>query len=102
MRKAALVMVVLIVVTLVVVYYPARVERPVKDGVGPLAVRIDPQFAVPEYHSPLEWWQTHHMDVVNRGDFLQSDCLHCHDPETSCNNCHSYVGVDLIVETTGE
>jgi hypothetical protein len=50
------------------------------------------------YHSPLDWWQTHHMDIVNRGEFLQADCLYCHDPATSCNNCHGYVGVAAIVE----
>jgi hypothetical protein len=37
------------------------------------------------------------MDVVNRGDLEQADCLYCHEPEISCNNCHGYVGVDPIL-----
>ena len=62
-------------------FYPAWVEKPVKDGSGPLAVCIAAQYPAPEYHSPLDWWQTHHTDMVNRGDLTQSDCLYCHEPE---------------------
>jgi len=96
MRKLILLLAVIVAVALVVGFYPRWVEKPEKDGPGPLAVRIDPSFAAPEYHSPLDWWQTHHMDVVNRGDLEKSDCLYCHESETSCNNCHGYVGVDPI------
>ena len=28
----------------------------------------------------------------------RADCLYCHEPETSCNNCHAYVGVKEIVK----
>ncbi|MBI4789153.1 MAG: hypothetical protein HY782_19145 [Chloroflexi bacterium] len=75
---------------------PRAVQKPVKDGAGPLAVKLDPRLVAPEYHSPMEWWRTHHMDAVTRGDFAEADCLHCHDATTSCNNCHSYVGVRQI------
>jgi hypothetical protein len=98
MRKIALFLVSLGLLLLVIAFYPRYVEKPVKDGAGPLAVWIDAQYPAPEYHNPLEWWQTHHMDVVNRGDILKTDCLHCHEPQFSCNNCHNYVGVDPIEE----
>ncbi len=96
MRKAFLIIAVLIIVLLVVGFYPSWAEKPVKDGSGPLAVRIDARYPAPEYHSPLDWWQTHHMDVVNRGDLARTDCLYCHEPAKSCNNCHGYVGVNPI------
>jgi hypothetical protein len=97
-KKIALLLVTLGILAMIIAFYPSVVERPVKDGSGPLAIWIDPAFAAPEYHSPLEWWQTHHMDVVNRGDIEKQDCLTCHEPEKSCNNCHGYVGVDPIVK----
>ena len=96
MRKLFLIIAVLVTVLLVTGFYPGWVEKPVKDGTGPLALRLDPGVLAPEYHSPLAWWQTHHMDAVNRGDLAQADCLYCHQPETSCNNCHGYVGVNPI------
>ncbi len=77
--------------------YPTYVDRPVKDGLGPLGIRMDASRVAPETHNPLTWWRTHHMDVLNAGDFGQQDCLYCHDPATSCNNCHSYVGVKEIL-----
>lgn len=97
MRKVALSFVAVGILFLLVAWYPQYVEKPVKDGEGPLSVYLDPSLPAPEYHSPLDWWQTHHMDIVNRGDLLQSDCLQCHTPETSCNNCHSYVGANEII-----
>lgn len=98
MRKAVLLIVVLLIVLMTGIYYPDVVEKPVKDGIGPLAVQLDPRFSAPETHNPLYWWQSHHMNIVNRGDLEQADCLYCHDPETSCNNCHQYVGVAEIVQ----
>ncbi len=77
---------------------PQWVERPLKDGAGALAIKIDSRLVAPEYHSPLEWWKTHHMDVVNSGDFTEAHCKQCHDVTTSCNNCHGYVGVRVIVK----
>jgi hypothetical protein len=97
MRKVALSLAAVGILLLIVAWYPGYVEKPVKDGAGPLSVYVDPSLPAPEYHSPIEWWQTRHMDVLNRGDLLQSDCLQCHDPETSCNNCDSYVGANEIV-----
>ncbi|MCX6030928.1 MAG: hypothetical protein NT169_16730 [Chloroflexi bacterium] len=96
MRKLFLVIAVILLVGLTVGFYPGWVEKPVKDGTGPMAIRLDPGVVAPEYHSPLDWWQKHHMDAVNRGDLAQTDCLYCHQPETSCNNCHRYVGVTVI------
>lgn len=98
MRKIALTLVVLLFIVLTIRYYPSYIDKPVKDGSGPLAVRIEARFAAPEYHSPLDWWQSHHTDMVNRGDLERSDCLYCHEPETSCNNCHGYVGANPIEE----
>jgi len=96
MRKAVLLLAVLMVLVLVVGFYPTYVEKPVKDGTGPMAIRLDPDVPAPETHNPLDWWRTHHMDVVNQGDLIRQDCLYCHDPTSSCNNCHNYVGVDQI------
>jgi hypothetical protein len=98
MRKLALVLVVIGFLALTVAFYPGYVDRPVKDGNGPLAVLMDAKYTAPEYHNPLAWWQSHHPDMVNRGDLIQSDCLHCHDPATSCNNCHGYVGAKEVVQ----
>lgn len=97
MRKVALSLVVCGILVLVVVFYPRYVEKPVKDGEGPLAVYLDPSLPAPEYHSPLDWWKRNHKTIVNRGDLEQSDCVQCHDPATSCNNCHNYVGANEIV-----
>ncbi|MBM4460914.1 MAG: hypothetical protein FJ011_24660 [Chloroflexi bacterium] len=96
MRKVFLFGAVILMLSLVVGLYPSWAEKPARDGVGPMAIRIAPRFPAPEYHSPLDWWQTHHMDIVNRGDVTQRDCLYCHAPETSCNNCHRYVGVAVV------
>jgi hypothetical protein len=95
-RKLLLTLVVVAVVVLVATYYPRPVPPPARDGAGPLAILLPAGVPAPEYHSPLDGWQTHHMDAANRGDFAQADCLYCHDPVTSCNNCHGYVGVDAI------
>ncbi|MDI6696602.1 MAG: hypothetical protein QME21_16265 [Anaerolineales bacterium] len=96
MRKLILVLAVLILLATIAVLYPNYVEKPIKDGTGPLAVYISAEYAAPEYHSPLDYWQTHHMDMVNRGDLERADCLYCHIPEYSCNNCHTYVGAQRI------
>jgi len=100
MRKLALYLLVLVLITLILVLHPSYVQKPEKDDGGPLSVYIDPRFAAPEYHSPLDYWQTHHWEIVNRGDIAQDDCLYCHEPERSCNNCHGYVGIAEIVKGT--
>lgn len=97
MRKFALILTVLLIIAAAVVLYPTYVPKPLKDGPGPLSVYISPIFAAPEYHSPLDFWQTHHMDSVNRGDFIQTDCQYCHEIDRSCNNCHAYVGAKEVL-----
>jgi hypothetical protein len=96
MRKLILLLAIFIILSLTVIYWPAYVEMPEKDGPGPLSVYISAQYTAPEYHSPLDYWKTHHTDMVNRGDLVQEDCLYCHVPEQSCNNCHGYVGANEI------
>lgn len=75
---------------------PRAVQKPERDGAGPLAIKLDSRLVAPEYHSPLDWWRTHHMDTINSGDFTEAQCLNCHEASTSCNNCHAYVGVKPI------
>lgn len=96
MRKLVLIVVVVLVAGAVILGYPSYVTPPARSGAGPLAITLDGLRSAPEYHSPLPWWQTHHMDMLNRGDLAQSDCFYCHEPQTSCNNCHSYVGVKEV------
>ena len=98
MRKAVLIGALLIMLGLLVGFYPTYVDKPEKDGPGPLSVYLSPDLPAPETHNPLDWWQTHHMDVVDRGDLTRQDCLYCHQPQTSCNNCHGYVGAEAITE----
>jgi hypothetical protein len=98
MRKLALILAVLILAALIVAFYPTYVEKPLKDGPGPLSVYVAPRYAAPEYHNPLDYWQTHHQDIVNRGDVSESDCLYCHEIQRSCNNCHDYVGSKEIIQ----
>lgn len=99
MRNLLPLILILIMSGFVIFGYPQWVEKPEKDGPGPLSVRIAAEYAAPEYHNPLDYWMTHHTDAVNRGDLAQNDCLYCHVPEESCNNCHNYVGANPIVET---
>jgi hypothetical protein len=110
-----------------------KVEKPVRDGTGPLAIIIEVDEA-PESHianvtsegealktpyssipvlgtlfksslSGLDYWKANHPNLITGTDnpALAADpeetCLDCHDISTSCNNCHSYVGVKLV---TGE
>ncbi len=100
MQKVALIAALLIILALILGFYPIQVEKPVVDGIGPMAIRMHPDLPAPPTHSPLDWWQTHHMDAVNQGHLTETDCLYCHEPETSCNNCHSYVGVKQITLVT--
>lgn len=50
----------------------------------------------------LEYWKAYHPNLVTglKKPTLIADpdemCLDCHDQSTSCNNCHSYVGVGMV------
>jgi hypothetical protein len=72
------------------------VEKPVKDGTGPLAVTIARTREAPDYHSPLDWWTANHPNGVSDGVFSKRECMLCHVPEQSCNKCHEYVGAKLV------
>ncbi len=72
------------------------VEKPVKDGPGPLAITIDRTRDAPDYHSPLDWWTANHPHGISDGVFSQRECMLCHVPEDSCNKCHDYVGVGQV------
>ena len=97
MRNILIFVVLLIVAfALLALVQPNWVTPPAKDGAGPLAVMIDARLVAPEYHKPIGWWRTLHMDALNGGVFKESDCLYCHDAANSCNNCLAYVGVRQI------
>lgn len=109
------------------------VEKPSREGTGPMAIIIEVDEA-PASHTDnttsegmmlktsyskipvlgkvfksglkgLDYWKAHHPYLVtgtsNPALLADTDetCLDCHDPSTSCNNCHQYVGVKLV---TGE
>ena len=50
----------------------------------------------------LEYWKAFHPTLLSglHNPALKADldetCLDCHDQSTSCNNCHTYVGVKLV------
>ena len=73
-----------------------QVQKPELKGEGPLAVTVARGTATPEYHAPAERWRVSHGQALNRGDFKQRECVLCHNPETGCNQCHQYVGVQKI------
>jgi hypothetical protein len=70
-----------------------RVAKPELKGHGPLALKLPAGVLSPEYHQPVDYWKQHHMDILKRGDYNKQECTLCHDVNTSCNNCHEYVGV---------
>jgi mono/diheme cytochrome c family protein len=74
------------------------VEKPELGGNGPLAIQMPPGLQAPAYHfqPSLEWWAERHGERVS--SIGLNECLGCHKPETSCNNCHGYVGVKPIVD----
>jgi hypothetical protein len=75
------------------------VEKPVKDGSGPLAVTIERTREAPDYHNPLDWWTANHPHGISDGVFSERECMLCHVPDDSCNKCHEYVGVKLVNAT---
>lgn len=53
----------------------------------------------------LEYWKafhptlvtgTHNPQLIIETEDEEEMCLDCHDQNTSCNNCHKYVGVKRI------
>jgi hypothetical protein len=114
----------------VAVFGCQRVEKPSRDGTGPMAIVIEVDEA-PESHMAnttaegekletryakmpivgklfrsslkgLDYWKAHHPYLLSgtTNPVLLADpdeaCLDCHDQNTSCNNCHQYVGVKLV------
>ena len=56
----------------------------------------------------LEFWKafhpvlvtgTHDPQLVVATEDEEEMCLDCHDRNTSCNNCHGYVGVKLVTSS---
>ncbi|MGC8837499.1 MAG: hypothetical protein ACP5UM_03685 [Anaerolineae bacterium] len=91
--KKALLLLVALGITLLASGGCAPPEKPTRDGPGPLSIRFDPGVSAPEYHSPLDWWQRNHFRSLNNGEIVEGDCTYCHNTQTSCDNCHNYVGV---------
>ena len=72
-------------------------KKPELRGTGELDVQIDPdKLIIPEYHNPLEVWKPRHMQSILQKEFTERECMSCHKVESSCNNCHEYVGVPLV------
>ena len=72
------------------------VEKPEKDGTGPLAITIERTREAPDYHNPLDWWTANHPNFISEDVFSQRECMLCHVPDDSCNQCHEYVGVKEV------
>lgn len=72
------------------------VEKPEKDGTGPLAITIERTREAPDYHNPLDWWTANHPHLIGDDVFSQRECMLCHVPDDSCNQCHEYVGVKEV------
>jgi hypothetical protein len=116
----------LLMLLLVMAFGCQKVDKPVRgeEGSGPMTIVIDgePEDA-PESHSKgttpegaslkadmftssslvgLDYWKAYHPTLVTgtHNPALKADtdelCLDCHDQSTSCNNCHTYVGVNQI------
>jgi len=73
-----------------------QVQKPETKGSGPLAVVMERSTATAEYHAPLERWRATHKKALTDRDFTERECVLCHNPEKSCNNCHRYIGAKDI------
>lgn len=73
-----------------------QVQKPEVKGEGPLAVKMARGITSPEFHAPVERWRTTHKKALSIGDFTERECVLCHDPKKSCNNCHKYIGAREI------
>jgi hypothetical protein len=98
MMKAlpALVTLAVVGVALVLTACDLDVQKPVKDGPGPLGITIERTREAPDYHNPLDWWTANHPEAINDGVFSKRECMLCHVPNDSCNNCHEYVGAKEV------
>ncbi|MFC1554729.1 hypothetical protein ACFL7D_08860 [candidate division KSB1 bacterium] len=97
MLKWILRITVLISVSLLLIAGCTHYEKPVLRGEGDLAVQIDSdKLVIPEYHNPIESWKPRHMQSIQQKEFTERECMSCHKVETSCNNCHDYVGVPRV------
>lgn len=73
-----------------------QVQKPEVKGEGPLAVTVAHGITSPEFHAPIERWRTTHKKAINNGDFTERECILCHNPKKSCNNCHVYIAAREI------
>ncbi len=92
----ALVTVAIVGLVLLLTACDLGVEKPEKDGTGPLSITIERTREAPDYHDPLDWWTANHPHGINDGVFSQRECMLCHVPVDSCNKCHDYVGVRQV------
>jgi hypothetical protein len=71
------------------------VEKPVKDGTGPLAITIARTREAPDYHNPLDWWTANHPHGISDGVFSQRECMLCRGtPATVPTTWESTGGAD--------
>jgi len=73
-----------------------QVQKPEVKGEGPLSVKMARGLISPEFHAPIERWRTTHKKAIAMEDFMERECILCHDPKKSCNNCHRYIGAREI------
>ena len=83
-------------ISLLVLMGCQQVQKPEVKGEGPLAVTVSRGITSPEFHAPIERWRTTHKKAINSGDFTERECILCHNPKKSCNNCHTYIGAREI------
>lgn len=98
-KPAALVSLLAILASLTAVAYAtAQVAQPAQKSSGPLALVVPEGLDKPDdYHLPLEVWRAEHPLYVRSSEYGVEECLDCHDePDTFCNQCHSYVGAARI------
>lgn len=96
MKKSAMILAAVSLLLLSFTMGCNKVQKPELKGEGPLALKLPDGVLSPEYHQPVDYWKQHHMDLILRGDYNRQECMLCHDANTSCNNCHDYVGVPRV------
>ena len=96
MKKSAMILAAVSLLLLSFTMGCNKVQKPELKGEGPLALKLPDGVLSPEYHQPVDYWKQHHLDLILRGDYNRQECMLCHDANTSCNNCHDYVGVPRV------